>query len=87
MIWLAVAGILLAAVAFWFFFKRKEGFQGPPAPNSPPMKLSKEMCDKMLESINQYKKVKTDHPDTEIENLDKTLKEMEGYYKLYACDT
>ena len=84
MIWLAVAGILLVAVVAWFFLKRKEGFQAPAGES---IKISKEMCDKMLESINQYKKLKADHPDTKIENIDETIKDMEKYYKMYACDT
>ena len=86
MIWLVVAGVLLLAVVAWFFLKRKEGFQMP-VPAGESIKISKEMCDKMLESINQYKKLKADHPDSKIEIIDETTRDMEKYYKMYGCDT
>ena len=45
------------------------------------------MCEKLKAGIDQYTKVRKEHPDTEIRNLDETLEKMNEYYTTYGCDT
>ena len=67
-------------------FTKREGFQDTVAGGTS-IKVSKEMCEKLKAGIDQYTKVRKEHPDTEIRNLDETLEKMNEYYTTYGCDT
>jgi hypothetical protein len=83
-----VAAILVVGLFLGWktFFPKREGFQDTIA-GGKKIKASKEMCEKLQVSINQYKEIRKEHPDVEIRNLDETLEQMNEYYTLYGCDT
>jgi hypothetical protein len=81
--WLIIACIA-AGIAF-AFYRRKEGFQDVAADTT--VKLSRESCIPLKSQIDQYKKVREDHKDIMIVDLDTTIEKLEKYYKTYGCDT
>lgn len=79
--WVIVACIA-AGIAFGLY-RRKEGFQDVAAGTT--VKLSKESCIPLKSQIDQYKKVREDHKDIKIVDLDTTIEKLEKYYTTYGC--
>ena len=86
---IATLVVIFVAYRFWFF-KKKEGFQDDASnevvPEGLPVKLGKEHCKLLYTQLEQYKKVRRDHPDSEIVNLDETIVQLNTYYPKYFCD-
>jgi hypothetical protein len=50
-----------------------------------PENVIKETCNALKIQLDQYKGVKQQYPDTEIRNLDETLKILNKHYRDRAC--
>jgi hypothetical protein len=50
-----------------------------------PESVIKESCKALAVQIDQYKGVKQQYPDTEIRNLDETLKSLNKHYRDRQC--
>jgi hypothetical protein len=71
------------------FFPRREPFQNQDVVTGG-MKIadtiSREHCEKLKEQITNYERVKIQHKDVPIQNLDETLTLMKEYFVSYNCE-
>jgi hypothetical protein len=71
------------------FFPRKEGFQDQQVVTGGIKivdTISREHCEKLKEEIANYERVKIQHKDVPIQNLDETLTLMKEYFVSYNCE-
>ena len=75
--------------AFRGVFGTKEGFQsgdivagGAVSPDN----MNRDTCKALKEQIAQYEKVRADHKDVPIQNLDETLAQFKEYFVNYNCE-
>jgi hypothetical protein len=84
--------ILIAAASYMFFYRRIEKFQDVPVAagesvaTGAPVRLPKETCEPLKSQLDQYKKVRQEHKDVMIVDLDTTIETLQEYYVKYGCD-
>lgn len=81
-----VALILIAAASYMFFYRRVEKFQDVPVAAGASVRLPKETCEPLKSQLEQYKKVRQEHKDVIIVDLDTTIETLEEYFVKYGCD-
>lgn len=81
-----VALILIAAASYMFFYRRVEKFQDVPVAAGASVRLPKETCEPLKAQIEQYKKVRQEHKDVMIIDLDTTIESLEEYFVKYGCN-
>jgi hypothetical protein len=78
--------ILIAAASYMFFYRRVEKFQDVPVAAGAPVRLPKETCEPLKSQLDQYKKVRQEHKDVMIVDLDTTIETLQEYFVKYGCD-
>jgi hypothetical protein len=78
--------ILIAAASYMFFYRRIEKFQDVPVAAGASVRLPKETCEPLKSQLDQYKKVRQEHKDVMIVDLDTTIETLEEYFVKYGCD-
>jgi hypothetical protein len=78
--------ILIAAASYMFFYRRVEKFQDVPVAAGASVRLPKETCEPLKSQLDQYKKVRQEHKDVMIVDLDTTIETLQEYFVKYGCD-
>jgi hypothetical protein len=81
-----VALILIAAASYMFFYRRIEKFQDVPVAAGASVRLPKETCEPLKSQLDQYKKVRQEHKDVMIVDLDTTIETLQEYFVKYGCN-
>ena len=81
-----VALILIAAASYMFFYRRIEKFQDVPVAAGTSVRLPKETCEPLKSQLDQYKKVRQEHKDVMIVDLDTTIETLQEYFVKYGCN-
>ena len=71
---------------FWNMFRlKKEGFQAVSGGQEMSEAMIRDACENMKLVISNYDKLKIQHKDTPIENLDEMLRVLKEYFVSYDC--
>lgn len=68
------------------FVSKSEGFQNEEAVEGTILASHPDACKALKEQIAQYEKVRAEHKDVPIQNLDETLAQFKEYFMNYNCE-